>query len=315
MADQVFDVAIIGGGPAGLSCAIYTARAKLSTVVLDRAPGAGSLACATKIANYPGIRGEVAGCELLDIMRDQAVGFGARYERAAVTAADLTSEPKTIYTTNGGQQARAVVIATGARGRAERIDGEEEFLGRGVSYCATCDAAFYQDRIAAVVGSDEAAAEEALFLARFAREVHIVCPRSALAAPVHLLREIDAAPNVSLLTGTAALEIVGHDAVNGLVVKQRSQPKTTIPVDGVFMLLSGAAPVTDFLGGALKLSANGCVIVDCNFATDIPGVYAVGDVTCLHPKQAVIAAAEGVIAALEIDRYIGGRDRARVDYS
>lgn len=313
MTETIYDVVIIGGGPAGLSCALYTARARLSTVVLDRAPGAGALASTDKIANYPGVAGIVPGPVLLDTIRDQALGFGADYRRATVTAVDLTGEVKTIFTSDDVLSARAVVIATGAKGRAEKIPGEEEFTGRGVSYCVTCDAPFYTDRVAAVVGFDEVAVEEALFLARFASMVHLVCPKSRLTAPTDMLEEVTAAANVTVHTSARAREVVGGDVVTGLMVKNGAD-ESVLDVDGVFMLLAGTRPIVDFLAGSVKLAREGCIEVDCSCATSVPGVYAVGDVTCVHPNQAIIASAEGVIAALAIDRYIGGRERTRVDY-
>lgn len=313
MADTIYDVIIIGGGPAGLSCALYAARGKLATVVLDRAPGAGALAYASKIANYPGVSGIVAGPQLLDEMRAQAGGFGAEYVKTAVMAASLDADPKIVYTADGMYSGKTVVIATGSRGRQDRLEGEEEFLGRGVSYCVTCDAAFYKGRVAGVVGYDEVALEEALFLARFASEVHVICPRSAFNAPTDMLDELTATPNVVPHLGYKPLRIVGDDTVTGIVVNNGGG-ESTVELEGVFVLLAGAAPITDFLAGALRLSDDGCIIVDCNHATNLPGVYAVGDVTCLHPKQAIIAAAEGVIAALNIDKYLSGRERTRVDY-
>ena len=246
------DVIVIGGGPAGLSCAIYTSRARLSTVVLDRAPGAGALANSTKIANYPGVLGPVAGEQLLDAMRRQALAFGAEYCRTTVAALDLASNPKAIYATDGTYRGRAIVIATGSMGRKEKIEGEEEFTGRGVSYCATCDAAFYEDKVAAVVGDDETAMEESLFLARFARTVHLLCPKSRLSGPESLLEEIERTAGITTHLQTKARRVVGEQTVTGIVVKVGRSPEETMPVDGIFMLLSGTAPITEFLGGAAK---------------------------------------------------------------
>ncbi|MDH7603215.1 MAG: FAD-dependent oxidoreductase [Armatimonadota bacterium] len=315
MEEASYDVAIVGGGPAGLACAIYTARAKLRTVVLDRSPSGGSLARSSKIANYPGVKGPIPGAQLLDIMRDQALSFGCDYRKTAVVAVDLQTDPKSLYAADGVFRARAVVIATGARGRAEKIEGEEEFLGRGVGYCATCDAAFYQEKVVAVAGCDESAVEEALLVARFARHVYLVCPKSELAVPEPLLHELNKAPNVEVLLGTSPRRIIGEQFVSGLVVRTRGTGEQTISVDGVFMLLSGTAPVTDFLGGSVQLTPDGCVQVDCNQATNVPGVYAAGDVTCIHPRQAIIAAAEGVIAALQVDKFLRGASAVKPDYT
>lgn len=312
---ETYDVAVVGGGPAGLACAIYTSRAKLRTVVLDKSPAGGSLALSSKIANYPGVKGPIPGSELLNVMREQAIEFGCEYKKTAVVAVDLQTDPKALYTNDGVYRARAVVIATGSRGRSEKIEGEEEFLGRGVGYCATCDAAFYEGKDVAVVGYDETAVEEALFLARFAHTVHLVCPKSELSVSQHMMSELEATPQIKIHLGTSARRIVGDQFVTGLVVRRRAQGEETLPVEGVFMLLSGTAPVTDFLAGSLQLRPEGCIDVDCNQATSLPGVYAAGDVTCIHPRQAIIAAAEGVIAALEVDKYLRGSEVVKPDYT
>jgi thioredoxin reductase (NADPH) len=314
MPENTYDVIIVGGGPGGLSCAIYTARAKLSTLILDRAPTAGSLAYAPKIVNYPGLQDNMPGADLLGIMRSQAIAFGAVYRKTAVAAVDAVSQNKVAYATDEAFTGRTMVISTGSRGRRDKIEGEEEFLGRGVSYCATCDAAFYGGRAVGVVGYDEVAVEEALFLARFAREVHIISPKSSLVGPVDMLDEISASPVITVHAALQAVKVVGDAAVTGLVVRARDGSESTIGVDGLFMLLSGNAPITEFLAGQVKLSADGCILVDSNCQTGVAGVYAVGDVTCIHPNQAIIAAAEGVIAALSIERYLSGRERPKVDY-
>lgn len=314
MADEIYDVAIIGGGPAGLSCALYTARGKLSTVVLDKSSGAGALAYASKIANYPGVSGEVPGSQLLDTMREQAISFGANYIKTMAAAVNLESDTKMVYTNDGVFSARTVVISTGSRGRTSRIEGEDAFVGLGVSYCVTCDAAFYKDRVAGIVGYDEFALEEALFLARFAKEVHVICPKSSFIAPTEMLSDIENTPNVTAHFGLNVTRIMGEQFVTGVEVERSGGGTEIIPMDGVFILLGGNAPITDFLAGVINLSESGCIRVDCDYATNIPGVYAVGDVTCLHPNQAIIAAGGGVVAALAIDRYLSERKRTKVDY-
>ena len=314
MPEHTYDVVIIGGGPAGLACALYAARAKLSTIVLDRAPTAGALAYAPKIANYPGVAEAIPGTDLLDTMRAQAIGFGAVYRKAAVVATDLIADNKLIYTTEEVYTGKSVVIATGSRGRSAKIEGEEEYVGRGVHYCATCDGAFYADKVVGVLGYDEFALEESLFLTRFASDVHIICPQRSITGPVDLLEEISASPKITVHTGLMPVRVEGGELVTGLSVRSKDGVESTITLDGVFMLLAGNAPITDFAAGQLKLADTGCIVVDCNCATSAPGVYAVGDVTCIHPNQAIIAAGEGVVAALAIDKYLKARERAKVDY-
>ncbi|MEL7522906.1 MAG: FAD-dependent oxidoreductase, partial [Cyanobacteria bacterium J06553_1] len=173
METHEFDVVIIGGGPAGCTCALYTSRANLKTVILDKNPAVGALAITHKIANYPGVTGEMSGEALLDSMRNQAVEYGTTYQRAQVFGIDVSGETKKVYTPEGTFTGRALVLATGAMGRSGTpFEGESEFLGRGVSYCATCDGAFYRDREVAVVGLNAEAVEEAQFLTKFASMVH-----------------------------------------------------------------------------------------------------------------------------------------------
>jgi thioredoxin reductase (NADPH) len=314
MFDDVFDVVVIGGGPAGSSCALYASRARLRTVILDKSPGAGALAITSKIANYPGVRGEVPGIALADTMRDQARDFGAEYVRTSVIGVDFEVEPKLVYTSDRTYAGRTIVLATGSIGRKDRVPGEEEFLGRGVSYCATCDAAFFVEQDVAVVGDTDLALEEAIFLTRFAKRVHLIAPRAEMRAWRELIESAEENERITIHPGRRLKEIEGTDAVTGVTVLGPDSSQETIAVDGVFILLTGTAPTTDFLSGALPLTEDGCITVDAERMTPVPGVYAIGDVTCRHIKQAVVAASDGVIAALSIDRYLNKRARVRLDY-
>ena len=169
---NTFDVIIIGGGPAGCSCALYTARSNLSTIILDKNPAVGALAITHKIANYPGVEGDTSGEELLKTMRVQAINYGAEYKQAQVYGISMTDSEKTVYTPEGTFVGKTLVLATGAMGRASTLPGESEFLGKGVSYCATCDGAFYKNQEVAVYGSNHEAIDEALVLTKFASTVH-----------------------------------------------------------------------------------------------------------------------------------------------
>ncbi len=314
MTEHIYDVVIIGGGPAGLSCAVYAARARLSTLVLDRAATAGALASATKIANWPGIETEVSGMSILEKIRAQAEGFGAEIVKGAAMAVDFSSDIKQVYTAEDVYKSKSVVVATGATGKQSTVEGEEELAGRGVGYCVTCDAAFFSEREAAVVGHNEIAAEEALFLARFASKVYVVCDKHAMTGPSELLEELEETPNLEILTGLKLKRINGSDSVDSIEVEDHDGNVRPMAVSGVFILSTGRSPITGFLGDSVKLTENGCVDVAVNFRSSVEGVYAVGDVTCLYPKQGIIASSEGVIAALEIDRFLSGRERARTSY-
>ena len=310
-----YDVIVVGGGPAGATAALYAARAGLKTLVLDKGLTAGALGMTTKIANYPGVPGTIRGDELVGSIRDQAASFGAEFVTDKVLHVDLHAGSKQVWGSQGQYQARAVIVATGAMGRTNRVPGEERLLGRGVSYCATCDGAFFQEREVAVVGNTDEAVEEALTLTRFASRVHLFSQTPGLRASTELADELVAHPLVVLHPSTRVREIVGKDRVEGVRVASQSGDEETVSVSGVFVYLQGNTPVVDFLDSQLPTREDGCLIVDENFQTGIPGVFAAGDVLCKHLKQAVIAAAEGAQAATAADRYLNGRKKLRPDWS
>ena len=309
-----YDVIIIGGGPAGASAAIYTARAELRTLVIDKGLTAGALGITEKISNYPGVPGPVSGAELVEIMRGQAESFGARFLTDKVVGVDLTTEPKMVMAGTGMFHARAILLATGSMGRTSTVAGEEALLGRGVSYCATCDGAFFREQTVAVVGNTDEALEEALFLTKFAKQVHLIAPTPTLKARPALVAELEAQPTITVQAGTRLKAIVGNGHVDSVRIQPRTGAEEVLPVQGVFVYLQGAKPITDYLGGQLELSAEGCLHVGREMQTAIPGVFAVGDLLCTHVKQAVIAASDGVIAATAIDRYLHGRKRQTHDW-
>jgi thioredoxin reductase (NADPH) len=210
--------------------------------------------------------------------------------------------------------ARAVILATGAMGRTQTVAGEEQFLGRGVSYCATCDGAFFRGRTVAVVGNNDEAAEEALFLTKFAGHVEMVVPTPTFNARPHLLAELQAKPSVTIRLGTRLREVVGNGKVSGVRIRPRDGDEEVLPVEGVFIYLQGAKPITDYMLGQVETTPDGCLVVDREMQTNLPGVFAVGDLLCTHVKQAVIAAADGVIAAMAADKYLNHRRGLRQDW-
>ncbi len=314
-AETAYDVIIIGGGPAGATAAIYTARAGLKTLVIDKGLTAGALGITGKIANYPGVEEEISGAELLERMRRQAQSFGAVFTADKVQGADLLADEKTIFANNQTYTARAVIIATGSMGRGQRVKGEDELLGHGVSYCATCDAAFFRGQDVMVAGNSDEAIEEALFLTRFARSVAFLSPTPELKAPEHLVSELEASPTVTIYRGAALREILGENRVEAVRFAVRGQGEQTLPVTGAFIYLQGGKPITDFLQGQLDISDSGCLVVDREFQTGIPGVFAVGDVLCNHVKQAVVAAAEGAVAGMAAEKVLRGRKQLVADWS
>jgi thioredoxin reductase (NADPH) len=313
--EDLYDVVIIGGGPSGATTAMYAARADLETLVVDKGLGTGALGMTTKIANYPGIPGEIAGPELLRQIRGQAEGFGARFIQDKVLSTNLYEDVKGVDGSKGSYRGRAVIIATGSMGRASTVSGEERLIGKGVSYCATCDGAFFRDQQVAVVGNNDEAVEEALFLTRFASRVHLLVPTSELKASTNLAVEVRQHLGVEIHPRTRLREVLGDRQVEDVRVVTQDGEDQTIPVAGVFIYLQGGRPITDFLGDQLPTTESGCLIVDEAMQTGISGVFAVGDVLCNHVKQAVIAAAEGAIAAMAVQRYLLGRDKLRPDWS
>lgn len=313
--EEVYDVAIIGGGPAGATAAIYAARANLKTLVIDKGIANGALGITSKIANYPGIPEEISGAELLRRMRQQAESFGAVFVQDRIQATDLLSDPKMLFGNEGTYLAKAVIIATGSMGRGNRVPGEDRLLGRGVSYCATCDAAFFREMEVAVVGSSEEAVEEALFLTQFASRVHFLSPKRELHADPDLVRELTEHPNVTMYWGVTLREVVGEEKVEAIRYRTPIGTEETLPVAGVFIYLQGGHPITDFLAGQIPLGEGGCILVDSEYQTSIAGVYAVGDVLCNHVKQAVVAAAEGAVAAMAVEKQLRGRKKLVVDWS
>jgi thioredoxin reductase (NADPH) len=297
-----YDLIIIGGGPAGLAAGLYAARGKLKTVIMDKSQFSGALAYTNKIENYPGV-GPISGIELLNNMRKQAIDFGAEYREHQVIGVDIKGEPKKVITMSGQYTGRAVIIATGAMGRRPTLKGEEEFLGKGVSYCASCDAAFFGGKVAAIIGSSVEALEEADAVARYAKKVYIISPHKKLPQSEEdqpVLKN----DKVEVLTGIGLKAIYGDEIVKGITVRDSSGKESNLEADGVFIYLQGTKPVTDFLADSLDLTEEGCIEVDREMRTTIDGVFAAGDVICKRVRQAIIASAEGCIAALSAERYL-----------
>jgi thioredoxin reductase (NADPH) len=312
--DNHYDVIIIGGGPGGASAAIYTARSDLRTLVIDKGLTAGALGITGKISNYPGVPGPVTGAELVEIMRVQAESFGAQFLTDKVVGVDLHGDDKMVMAGTGAFYARAIILATGSMGRTSVVPGEEALLGRGVSYCATCDGAFFRQQTVAVIGNNDEALEEALFLTKFAAHVYLVVPTPELKARPVLAAEVIEHTKIEVMMGTRLKEIVGEGQVTGVRVQPRSGAEQVLPVTGAFVYLQGGKPITDYLMEQLATSPEGCLLVDNEMRTTIPGVFAIGDLLCSHVKQAVIAASDGVIAAIAVDKYVNGRQKMQMDW-
>jgi len=301
-------VAIIGSGPAGLTAAIYAARAELAPIVFEGAQAGGQLTLTTDVENYPGFPEGVMGPELMELLRRQAQRFGARLEAADVTALDLSARPFSLDA--GGRQHRAdsIIAATGAEARWLKVPGEERLRGYGVSACATCDGFFFKQKAVAVVGGGDTAMEEALFLTRFASRVTVVHRRDELRASAIMARRVLEHPSVGVRWNSVVQEILGEGAVTA--VRLRDVVTGTVedlPVDGVFVAI-GHDPATELFRGQLDLDDKGYLRTTGNTMTSVPGVFAAGDVADFSYRQAVTAAAMGCRAAIDAERWLEGQE-------
>lgn len=318
------DVAIVGGGPAGCTCALYTSRADLKTIILDKNPSVGALAITSHIANYPGVDRAMTGQELLDQMREQAIQYGTEYRRSQVFMIDVEDGTgqqytKTIYTPDATIKAKSLVLATGAMGRVSPpFPGEDTYLGQGVSYCATCDGAFYRDSEVAVYGMNLEAMEEAMFLTKFASTVHWITPAGPKALEEEHANDLLAQPNVKHWSKTRLESIEGDvSGVTGVKVKHvGSDDHEIIPVEGAFIYAAGGGskPITDFVQNKVEFKECDGVLVNEDMETSVKGIFAIGDIRNTAYKQVVVAAADGCIAAMSIDKYLKGRKTVKVDW-
>jgi thioredoxin reductase (NADPH) len=309
---DIYDVVIIGGGPAGLAAAQYASRARLKTVILDKSATAGALAYSSKIENYPGLTQPVPGKELLDIMRKQAIGFGAEYLETQVVSVNLSDEIKEAITMDSTYSGKTIIIATGAMGRKPSIKGEGEYLGKGVSYCAVCDASFYRGLKVCVIGNSEEAIKEAGVLTRFAETVYLISPTEKLHIDDYpILKEA----KIKVLLGYTVTSIEGSVMVERIKMLDPDKKESELELAGVFVYLHGNKPLVDFLYGELKIGEDGCIPVNTLMETSISGVFAAGDVTCTEVRQVVVAASNGCIAALSAEKYLYKRKKLRMDWA
>jgi thioredoxin reductase (NADPH) len=301
---MLYDLIVIGGGPAGLTAAIYAGRAALRTLVVGSAMQGGQIATTSMVENYPGFPEGINGFELATSFVRQAEAFGARILNDAASEVDLTAHPFVVKTHDQTYRARAVIIATGAFPRKLGIPGEKEFFGRGVSTCATCDGFFYRDKVAVVIGGGDSAIDEGLFLTRFARQVIVVHRRDELRASKQLQARAFANPKMHFVWDSVAEEILGDSGVTGVRVRNVKSGETRfIQTDGVFVYV-GLVPATKIFRGQVEMDASDYIVTDSHQRTSVPGVFAAGDVQNPDFRQVVIAAGSGATAAIEADRFL-----------
>ncbi|MBM4465522.1 MAG: thioredoxin-disulfide reductase [Chloroflexi bacterium] len=295
---------IIGSGPAGWTAGIYAGRAQLEPLLITgRAPG-GQMALTSEIENYPGFPQGISGQELSQLMQQQAERFGTRMQMDEVTAVELSNHPFKLTTYGGEYEAQALIIATGTSPRKLGVPGEAELTGRGVSYCATCDGFFYQDRRVVVVGGGDAAVEEAIFLTKFAKQVYVVHRRNRLRAEKVFQERAFRNEKIQFIWNSVATEILGDGKVTGVRLKNvNTEVESVLEADGVFIYV-GSIPNTGFLEGQLNLDDHGYIVTDRQCHTSVPGVFAAGDVQERVLKQIATAVGSGAMAAMEAEKFI-----------
>ena len=299
-----FDLIIIGGGPAGLTAATYAGRAKLKTLLIEKALLGGLASTAYQIENYPGFPQGLSGIELAQRFEDQAKKFGAEIYYGEVTHISAGKHKITAQIEGRTLESRAVIVASGSESKKLEIKGEEEFRGRGVSYCATCDGPFYRDKNVVIVGGGNAAVEEALFLTRYAKKISIIHRRDKLRADKILAERALNHPQIFITWDTQVEEIVGGERASEVVVRNMHTNKTSrIPTEGVFIYV-GSTPNTAFLPKAVKLDQDGYIVTDENLKTSEEGIFAAGDVRVKFLRQVVTAASDGALAVHSARIYI-----------
>lgn len=304
MLEKEFDVVILGGGPAGFSAGIYTARGNVSTAILDVSMLGGQPSNYLELENYPAFM-KIGGFELMEKFEEHADMFGVqKFPMQEIEFIDLVSSPKIIRAKEVEFRAKSVIIATGAKPMKLGVKGEEEFTGRGVSYCAVCDGAFYKDKVVAIVGGGNSAVEEAIYLTKFASKVYIIHRRDELRADKIIQNRAAKNEKIEFVLNSVVCEIQGQDLVNNLILKNtKTDEMFNLAVDGVFPYI-GITPNVENISGQITQDKAGFIITDETMKTSIDGVFAIGDVRNTPLRQVITAASDGAIAGVYAVKYI-----------
>ncbi len=302
--ELIYDVIILGSGPAGFSSAIYASRGNLKTAILDINMFGGQPSNYLEIENYPGFS-LIGGYELMEKFEEHADKFGAdKFPMVEILNINLTEPIKTIETTNCLFKADSIIIATGAQAKKLNIKGEDDFKGRGVSYCAICDGAFYKDKIVCVIGGGNSALEEAIYLTKFAKKVYIIHRRNTFKADKIICQKACNNSKIEFIMCAQPIEIIGTNSVEKIILNDlQNNSKRELILDGIFPYI-GLTPNTDKFNGQLKQNKDGFIETDVNMKTSIDGVYAAGDVRNTPLRQVITASADGAIAACSAIKYI-----------
>jgi thioredoxin reductase (NADPH) len=300
----MYDLIIIGAGPAGLTAGLYAARAQLNTLLFERLAPGGQVLNTDWVENYPGFPDGISGFDLADKMKTQAERFGLRIENEEVVGLELSQEKKTVITHNGEMETKALILASGATPKQLGIEGEEPFVGKGVSYCATCDGPFYRDQDVAVIGGGDTAAEEAIFLTRFASRIYLCHRRDRLRAIKLLQDRIVAEEKIEIVWDTIPLKILGENGVDGIELKNvKTGNIFRKEVHGVFVFV-GTLPNTEVVKGKVELDENEFIKTNNEMETSVPGVFAAGDIRSKPFRQIATAVGEGAAATYSVERYL-----------
>lgn len=303
---HVYDMIVVGGGPGGYTAALYAARAGLDTLVLEKLSAGGQMALTEEIDNYPGFEDGIDGFSLAEKMQQQAERFGAKSEYAQVERMDLTAVPKMLETSEGTFYGRTVVLATGANPRELGLANEAALTGRGVAYCAACDGMRYKGKTVVVVGGGNSAAVDAMLLSRIAEKVIVVHRRDTLRATKIYHEPLMQAENIEFRWNSVVTELLQEDKLTGVRLKDvNTGEETVLSCDGVFISV-GRKPATELVQGQLELDRSGYIIADETTKTNLPGVYAVGDVRTKPLRQVVTAVADGATAVHMAEEYLAG---------
>jgi thioredoxin reductase (NADPH) len=301
---MVENLVIVGSGPAGLTAGIYAGRAQLFPLLITGSALGGQMALTNEIENYPGFPEAIGGQELTQLMQEQAERFGTKVMMDEVTEVDFSVHPFKVKTYAQEYEAKAVIIATGASPRKLGVPGEKEFTGRGVSYCATCDGFFYQNRTVIVVGGGDSAVEEAMFLTRYANKVYLVHRRNRLRAEKLTQERAFKNEKIEWVWDSVVTEIVGEQGVAQARIRNvKTDEESFLKADGIFIYI-GNVPNTQFLGGQVELNERGYIVTDRKYHTSVPGVFAAGDVQEWVLQQIATSVGSGAMAAMEADKFI-----------
>ncbi len=303
--DILYDCIIVGGGPAGLTAGLYCARAKLNTLLFEKGTLGGQIALTDLVENYPGFPEGISGKELTKKFKEQAERFGLQILKKEVIKLEKVGKEIVLHLRTGELvRSKSVILAVGSNPRKLGVPGEEEFLNRGVSYCATCDGALFEGVPVAVIGGGDSATQESLFLTRFASKVYLVHRRDQLRAQKHLQEKVFSNPKITFVPNKVVEEIKGGDFVEKLLLRDtRDNSLSELPVEGVFIFI-GLEPNTGFLKGTIDLDDKGYIITDQRMRTSMEGVFAAGDCRSGATGQVAVAVGEGCISAIEAERYI-----------